>query len=109
MLYLLVYHNKAVDWHEAGDRIGFDKNEILASFSPQWHHIFPVNLLQGEGFEERDIDTIANIAAIGQNINIRIKDKHPTDYIERYKITQAKLEQQFISGDIRITPTTVSP
>jgi hypothetical protein len=104
LLYLLVYHNKAVDWNEAGDRIGFDKNEVLASFSPQWHHVFPVKLLEREGFEEEEIDTIANIAAIGQTINIRIRDKDPMDYIERYKITPAKLEQQFISNDIRTTP-----
>ncbi len=103
LLYLLIYQNKAEDWNEASERIGFDKTDILAKFSPQWHHIFPSKLLERENFEEQEINAIANVAAIGQTINIRINDKDPMSYIERYKITQLKLEQQFISSDIRTT------
>ncbi len=41
---------------------------------------------------------------IGPTINIRISAKEPMNYIERYKISEHKLNQQFIESEI----TTVS-
>jgi hypothetical protein len=95
LLYLLVHRNQALDWDEHSHRIGFDGTEVMADFRPQWHHIFPKKYLEGK-VENGLIDALANIAVIGPAINIRISAKAPLDYVTRYNIDAAKLEQQFI-------------
>lgn len=95
LLYLLVYKNKAQDWDETGARLGFQGSEILADFTPQWHHIYPQKFLRGK-VEPADIDSLANIAVIGPNINIRISAQDPMKYLDKYGITDEKLRQQFI-------------
>jgi hypothetical protein len=102
-LYLLIYKNKAQDWDEHGHRVGFEGLNVLADFRPQWHHIFPQKLLEGKA-DDTLIDALANIAVIGSEINIRISAKEPMNYIAKYKITDAKLEQQFISPRIKTLP-----
>jgi len=102
-LYLLVYRNKALDWDEKGHRLGYEGNELLADFRPQWHHIFPRKYLETK-IDDDKIDALANIAVIGPKINIRISAKAPLDYINRYKITSEKLIQQFIEDDITKLP-----
>ena len=47
------------------------------------------------------IDALANIAVIGSAINIRINAKEPMNYIAKYQITDAKLQQQFIDPGIK--------
>ena len=98
LLYLLVYQNNARDWDEKGHRLGFEGAHILADFKPQWHHIFPRKFLEGKVEEDR-VNSLANIAVIGPSINIRINSKNPMDYMDRYKISNEKLEQQFIPSD----------
>ena len=100
LLYLMVYKNNAKDWDEDGARIGFDGEEILEGHRPQWHHIFPVRYLKNHVDEDK-INAIANIAVIGPNINIRISAKSPMSYIEKYKITEEKLNDQFIDKNIK--------
>ena len=95
MLYLLIYRNKALDWDEHSHRIGFEGTEALADFRPQWHHIFPSKYLEGH-INNGLADALANIAAIGPSINIRISAKAPMDYVNRYKIPPQKLDQQFV-------------
>lgn len=103
MLYLLVYRNKALDWDDHSHRIGFEGIEVLTDFRPQWHHIFPKKYL--EGHDNNGLtDALANIAAIGPAINIRISKKAPMDYVARYKITPEKLEQQFIDPKFTEVP-----
>ncbi|HET9401881.1 MAG TPA: DUF262 domain-containing protein [Candidatus Acidoferrales bacterium] len=104
LLYLLAYRNKAKDWDENGHRLGFEGVQLLADFRPQWHHIFPRKFLEGK-VDEGQINALANIAVIGPSINIRISSKKPMDYLDRYKISKEKLEQQFISSDgLQSTP-----
>jgi len=103
LLYLLVYHNKALDWDGQASRIGFEGVELLADFRPQWHHIFPNKFLEAAGVSNDSINALANIAVIGPAINIRISAQNPMNYIGRYKITPEKLEQQFITPAIQET------
>jgi hypothetical protein len=100
LLYLLIWNNGAQDWDERGHRLGFEGNTVLRNFRPQWHHVFPRKFLDGK-VDQHNIDALANIAVIGETINIRISAKDPLDYVERYLISEAKLGQQFISRDIR--------
>ncbi len=98
LLYLLVYQNKAQDWDESGQRIGFDGAELLVNFKPQWHHIFPKKHLEKGSIDENLIDALANIAVIGPKINIKISAKEPMKYVTSYKISESKLHQQFIDA-----------
>jgi hypothetical protein len=98
ILYLLVYRNKALDWDEHSHRIGFEGQEVLADFRPQWHHIFPAKYLEGQ-VESGLVDALANIAVIGPAINIRISAKAPLDYVTRYRISPERLQQQFIEPE----------
>lgn len=95
LLYLLIYSNKALDWDAQSHRLGFDGTELLSAFRPQWHHIFPQKYLEGQ-VSDNLINALANIAAIGPAINIRISAKAPLDYVTRYQIGPEKLKQQFI-------------
>jgi hypothetical protein len=104
-LYLLIYRNNALDWDQHGHRIGFDGTSLLSDFRPQWHHIFPRKYLEGK-VNDGLIDALANIAAIGPEINIRISAKDPMGYIAKYQITSDKLLQQFIDpASISLSPT----
>lgn len=96
LLYLLVYRNRAQDWDEAGARLGFEGAELLADFRPQWHHIYPQKFLHGKVDPEK-IDSLANIAVIGPNINIRISNQDPMKYLDKYSISNDKLNQQFVN------------
>jgi hypothetical protein len=98
ILYLLVYKNKAQDWDQTGQRLGFDGTTLLNDFKPQWHHIFPKEYLR-DNVNSHLIDCLSNIAVIGPSINIRISNKAPFSYIQKYNITKEKLEQQFIRDD----------
>jgi hypothetical protein len=95
LLYLLVYKNGAQDWDKAGTRLGFDGKELLADFRPQWHHIYPKKFLNKK-VEPEKIDSLANIAVIGPDINIRISNQDPMKYLDKYAISEEKLRQQFV-------------
>jgi hypothetical protein len=101
ILYLLVYKNNAQDWDQTSHKLGFEGVSILSDFQPQWHHIFPKEYLKGNVSSDSSdsIDYLANIAVIGQSINIRISNKMPMSYIMKYNITEDKLIQQFIDPD----------
>jgi hypothetical protein len=98
LLYLIVYRNKARDWDQKGYRLVFEGSQALSDFRPQWHHIFPRKFLEGK-VEEDQINALANIAVIGSEINIRISAKNLMDYLDRYRITDEKLAQQFVPAD----------
>jgi hypothetical protein len=95
LLYLIAYSNQAQDWDQAGLRIGFDSDDLVAGFEPQYHHVFPRKFLQGKVPAE-SIEALANIAVIGPKINIRISAQDPMNYVKKYKISEPKLKQQHI-------------
>ena len=99
LLYLIAYRNKALDWDEHSHRIGFEGMDVLADFSPQWHHIFPKKYLEGNVTTELT-DALGNIAVIGPTINIRIRAKAPLDYVSRYEITAEKLKRKRCVRDV---------
>jgi hypothetical protein len=103
ILYLLAYRNRALDWDEHSHRLGFEGLEALADFRPQWHHIFPKKYLESKELNG-NVDALGNIAVIGPSINIRISAKSPLEYVKKYKITEEKLEQQYIDPDFITVP-----
>lgn len=103
LLYLLAYSKGAQDWDERGLKIGFDSDDLVAGFEPQYHHVFPRKFLGGKVKAEL-VEALANIAVIGPGINIRISAQDPMNYVTKYKISELKLEQQYIS---KLSSTTV--
>ena len=99
LFYLMIYKNKAKDWDESSNRIGFNREEVLEDYRPHWHHIFPQKYLK-DYVDKDKIHAIANMAVIGPDINIRISSKSPMSYIKEYKINNDRLKEQFIDGDI---------
>lgn len=108
LLHLLVQKKAAVDWDQRGMRIGFDSVGLLSGFEPQFHHVFPKAFV-GNAHPADLVNALANIALIGPAINIRISKKDPMDYIARYSITDEKLKQQYIDGDLQSTPLDAFP
>lgn len=47
----------------------------------QHHHLFPRRFLKANGFEQREIDQLANIAYISQGSNLKIGAKAPAAYL----------------------------
>ncbi len=102
ILYLMIYRNEARDWDKEGNRIGFEKTELLSGFKPQWHHIFPRKFLAVANIDEEKINALSNIAIIGPTVNIRISAKDPMKYIAKYEISNEKLAQQYVSGSFEV-------
>jgi hypothetical protein len=107
LLYLLVFRNKALDWDQSGNRIAFQGKELIAGFSPQFHHIFPRGFLidkqtgkPRDGIALEQIEALANIAIIGGGVNIRISNKDPLAYFAKYRINAEKRSQQLISDPV---------
>lgn len=47
----------------------------------QHHHLFPRRFLKENGYEQREIDQLANIAYISQGSNLKIGSKAPATYL----------------------------
>lgn len=56
----------------------------------QWHHIFPKSLLKQAGYEQSEINEIANIAFISGDTNRRISNKPPEQYFPEIIKKQGK-------------------
>lgn len=109
MLYLLVFDRKAEDWSQGGERLAFQGGELTSGFSPQFHHIFPRGFL-AEKVPAFEIEALANIAIIGQGVNIKISDSDPLAYFDRYGISEAKRQAQLIEGQVSsMTPENFTP
>lgn len=92
MLYLSLYRRGAPDWVD-GTRIGFDHSgtKVIAGFEPQWHHIFPRNLLRQTGrYDDDEIHALANITVLNAKTNVnRISGKAPALYIKQLGLNRA--------------------
>ena len=61
------------------------------------HHFFPKALLRAEGYDEEDIDQLANLTLIDRT-NIEFRDREPIEYLRENKFINA-CESQDISRD----------
>ncbi|TGT72988.1 DUF262 domain-containing protein [bacterium M00.F.Ca.ET.159.01.1.1] len=102
LLYLLIYKAGAVDWDMPHMRIGFEADELVSGFTPQFHHIFPKAFVGGS-HPEALVNALANIALIGPKANIRISKQDPMNYVAKYAIGETKLAQQFIDPSLAAT------
>ena len=98
ILYLVMWSRGARDW-VTHQKLGFQGTELLQTFSPQWHHIFPRAYLKKEGVPEELWNYFANIAVIDPGTNIRFGGKDPAGYLEKYKINDELLAEQFVPSN----------
>ena len=112
MLYLLLFRREARDWLD-GTRIGFGRaGEILSGFRPQWHHIYPRNVLKkglkevlkkkwGRDVSENEINSLinstANLTILNRKPNIKLGGRLPSDYIK--DISEEDLRAHLIPED----------
>ena len=95
MLFLVVFDAGAIDWVWKV-RIGFDKTENVLNegFYPEWHHFFPKRILEKNNVDESRINSIANITVLTEKQ--RAFRTSPEEYINKFKIPEEYLKQQFI-------------
>jgi hypothetical protein len=96
IVYLVMYERKARDWL-SGERIGFQGNELLERFNPDWHHIFPRAYLRKAGLDENSWNVFANIAVVSPSTNIRFGARDPMGYLQKYNINDSMLEEQLVA------------
>ncbi len=94
-LYLVMYDRGARDWISK-ERLGFQGVDLLETFNPQWHHIFPRAFLRREEVPEELWDVFANIAVLGPTTNIRFGAANPLGYLERYGVDDDLLAEQLV-------------
>lgn len=93
MLYLVLFHREARDWVD-NTRIGYDKTgaPITTGFEPQWHHIYPRNILGKAKVSDDDIHALANITVLNERTNVnRLAGKPPARYIQQFCISEQAL------------------
>jgi len=97
MLYLLIFRREARDWLD-GTRIGYDKTgaKIASGFEPHWHHIYSRSVLKREGIPDDEINCLANITVLNRRPNIRLGHMLPSQYIQRFQISEEDLRRHLI-------------
>jgi hypothetical protein len=103
ILYMTIFHSGARDWCDP-IRIGYDKTDgaVLAGFEPQWHHIFPKNMLEKAKVdkkidEQANINALANITILNERTNVKkLGGREPSNYIIKFKITSDDLRSHLI-------------
>lgn len=99
MLYFAFKYNGAKDWLtglQLSDKTLGDTHKI------QYHHIFPKSLLHEAGYDQKEINEIANFAFIGGKTNRHILNKEPKNYFEKEIIPkrgEEALKSQLIPMD----------
>ncbi len=100
-LYFVLKYNGAKDWLtglQLSDKTLGDTHKI------QYHHIFPKSLLHEAGYEQKEINEIANLAFIGGKTNRHILNKEPKVYFEK-EIIPKRGEEALISQHIPLDRT----
>jgi hypothetical protein len=99
MLYLAAFEQKAEDW-KTGQRLGFDRsdNSLNDGFRPEWHHFVPRGRLKNREPTPPDdevINCLANIVVLGEGDNRRFSYSEPHKYLEKHKVPDTRVHQQF--------------
>jgi len=105
MLYLVLFRHEARDWVD-GTRIGYEKTgaSLVAGFEPQWHHIYPRNVLK-EGVSDDEINALANITVLNERTNVKkLSGKAPWSYIRDHRIAPDRLRPHCIPEEWLVDP-----
>lgn len=98
MLYLVLFARGARDW-VSQTRIGYDNTgaPITTGFEPQWHHIFPRNVLREAKVPDDEIHALANITVQNERTNVtKLAGRQPFHYIKQFRISGLDLRSHLI-------------
>lgn len=98
LVYLVLFNRNACDWVD-NIRIGYDRtgSPITSGFQPQWHHIYPRNLLNRNGVPVDDIHALANITVLNERTNVnKLAGKPPWRYLLQYNVSREELDRHLI-------------
>lgn len=98
MLCMMLFAREAHDWVD-GTRLAYDKtnNALCEGFKPQYHHIFPRSLLAREGWENEEINILANITVLNEATNCAaLRNKPPARYIQEYALSSTSLSEHLV-------------
>jgi hypothetical protein len=100
VLYLSVFHRRAMDWLHQDVRIGFDRsdNQLNDGFRPEWHHFFPKKVLRGI-INEGKMHKLANIVVLNEKANRAFWSKDPKDYLKEFEVRRERLLEQMVPPD----------
>jgi hypothetical protein len=81
LLYMLTRVGRAKDWED-----GIELREWLLgkTASLQVHHIFPKALLYNADYSKSEVNAIANFTFLTQETNLKVSNKDPIEYLEKY-------------------------
>jgi hypothetical protein len=104
LTYLALKDSGAKDWYSG---LGLSLTHQGKLHFIQWHHIIPKSLLKKKGYENGEINEIANMAFITGQTNRRISNKEATDYLLDIvnKQGEAALESQCVPVDPELWST----
>ena len=98
MLYLVLFTREVRDWVD-GTRIGYDKTgaPINTGFEPQWHHIYPRNMLKKANKSDDEVHSLANITVLNERTNVnKLAGKEPWRYIRQFDLSSAGLRAHLV-------------
>ena len=89
MLYTVLRSQGAKDWFTG---LTLSTSHLGENHKIQAHHIFPKTLLAPAGYEQKEINDMANLAFLGGGTNRRISNKPPNVYFEKEVIEKRGME-----------------
>jgi len=98
LVYLLLFGHSATDWVDR-TRIGYDttENKLNEGFEPQWHHVFPRNVLKAASRSSDDMHMISNMTVLTSTTNCsKLNRLPPAEYIRRFGITNDSLRNHLV-------------
>lgn len=89
---LCVMVDAAPQSFESGFKVNLDNFHLHASNSKNYHHFFPKAFLTRQGVKPNRINLISNITLIDAELNSKIKDTRPSEYMEEFDKVNPSLE-----------------
>ncbi len=81
LLYMMTRVGKARDWASG---IELSMNLLGRLNRLEVHHIFPKALLYKHGYSRPDVNAIANFTFLTQETNLRVSNRDPAEYLEKF-------------------------
>lgn len=85
LVYMLTRVHQAQDWDSG---IELSKHLLGKHCYLQVHHIFPKSLLSKAGYPKSEVNAIANLTFLTQETNLKVSNRHPSEYFEAFEQTQ---------------------
>jgi len=101
VLYLLIFSNEAKDWLYQDIIIGYDRSEnrLNEGFKPEWHHFFPIKILEKYSIDDSKINALSNIVILNEKANKTFTSKEPKEYLKVQNVRKERLVEQLIPTD----------